>query len=381
MDSSKKALIQSVLAFCLGAALCIIVMNFLTPKTAKDSSSETNRVIETTKTTQQVTPEKKTAPAKPITKEQTKITSTTKAVSSEKTTQIASVTLPAGPIEQPPAAIRGSMKQVDYEIPSKFSCWMSSGTPIKGVLICIHGFGLYSEAFQALADRVCPKGYVAYSVDARGFGRYIKKDRTADFEGSVTDVAQLIQLVHKTYPGKPIILIGESMGGAIAIQAGSQHQNEIAGIIASAPGDVRYKQVKMDLKVGPKLLLSPNKKRDWGDELMEMATSNPKLIAKWQADPLVRQKLAPKELLGFQKFMGNTSDFAKQIHTTPILFLHGGHDKLTKVKGTIELYNDVPSSKKDLFILGQKDHVMLEEGQFDDTTIRLLETWLANAPR
>ncbi len=114
---------------------------------------------------------------------------------------------------------------------------------------------------------------------------------------------------------------------------------------------------------------------------MEMATSNPKLIAKWQADPLVRQKLAPKELLGFQKFMGNTSDFAKQIHTTPILFLHGGHDKLTKVKGTIELYNDVPSSKKDLFILGQKDHVMLEEGQFDDTTIRLLETWLANAPR
>ncbi len=266
MDSSKKALTQSVLAFCLGVLLCVIAMNVLTPKTVKDSSSETNQVIETTKTKQQVTPGHKTVPVEPITKEETKTTSTTTAVTSEKTTQIASATLPAGPIEQaPPAAIRGSIKQIDYEIPSKFSCWMSSGTPIKGVLICIHGFGLYSEAFQALADRVCPKGYVAYSVDARGFGRYIKKDRTADFEGSVTDVAQLIQLAHKTYPGKPIILIGESMGGAIAIQAGSQHQNEIAGIIASAPGDFRYKQVKMDLKVGPKLLLSPNKKRDWGD--------------------------------------------------------------------------------------------------------------------
>ncbi len=77
--------------------------------------------------------------------------------------------------------------------------------------------------------------------------------------------------------------------------------------------------------------------------------------------------------------MGKTGSSAKQIVSLPVLFLHGGDDELMKRKGTVELFNDVPSSRKDLFILGQREHVMLEEGQFDDKTIRLVETWLGNS--
>lgn len=376
MDLSKKALIQSVLSFFIGVIICAVFANFYFSKEPKQSTVETKKVTVITKTqtaegTQGTTAEKTTQPESPRDKPTEVI--------SEKTTQVAT-TVPVGPTESPPKAFQGSIKQVDYEVPSRFSSWIATGVPVKGVIICAHGFGLYSEAFEALAKRVCPKGYPTYSIDARGFGHNMKADNTMDFDGTVEDVGQLIKLMRSTYPGKPIVLLGESMGGAMVIKAGALHQNEIAGIVASAPGDSRYKQMKMDFKVGPKLLLGAKKEREWGDQLMEMATSNPVLIEKWRLDPLVRQKMAASDLLKFQSFMGKTTDSAKQIQSIPILFLHGGHDKLMKVKGTVELFNDVPSTRKDLFILGQRDHVMLEEGQFDDKTIRLLETWLANVP-
>lgn len=379
MDLSKKALIQSVLAFFVGVIICAIFASIFFQRQSKQITVETDKVTVITKT--EKGGELNTVPQNPFTPK-VRTDKNIKAIS-KNPTQLATTTIPIGPSEsvtEIPKAFKGSIKQVNYDIPSKFSCWIASGVPVKGVLICVHGFGLYSKAFEALAKRVCPKGYPTYSIDARGFGRNMKTDNTMDFNGSVDDVGQLIKLLRSTYPNKPIVLVGESMGGAMVIKAGALHQNELAGIVASAPGDIRYKQTKMDLKVGPKLLLSPNKERAWGDELMEMATSNPILIEKWQKDPLIRQKMAASDLVKFQSFMGKTSDSAKQIHSMPILFLHGGHDKLMKVKGTVELFNDVPSTRKDLFILGQRDHVMLEEGQFDDKTIRLLETWLANVP-
>jgi alpha-beta hydrolase superfamily lysophospholipase len=378
MDLSKKALIQSVLAFFIGVIVCALFAGSFLQKPTKQSSIETDKVTIITKTQTVEGTQQTTAPKNP---DGTKVHSNKSTeVIAEKTTPAATTAIPIGPVEKPPAAFQGSIKRVDYDVPSRFSSWSASGAPVKGVIICAHGFGLYSEAFAALAKRVCPKGYPTYSIDARGFGRNMKSDDTMDFDGTVEDIGQLIKLMRSTYPNKPIVLLGESMGGAMVIKAGALHENEIAGIVASAPGDSRYKQTKMDLKVGPKLLLAPKKEREWGDELMEMATSNPMLIEKWRVDPLVRQKMAAADLLKFQSFMGKTNDSAKKIHSIPILFIHGGHDKLMKVKGTVELFNDVPSTKKDLFILGQRDHVMLEEGQFDDKTIRLLETWLANVP-
>ena len=378
MDAGKKSQIQTGLAFLIGMTLGAGALYLHHESKVQTIKTDT----ETTVT--KLVPEKQGQPAQVTTaqrdgQDKQPINTT----QSAKPTTIALVpAVPIGPSEpalSPPMALESSVKQLDYDKPAYFSSWISSSAPAKAVLICVHGFGLYSEAFEDLGRRLCRKGYPTFSVDARGFGRYLKIDKTLDFDGSVSDIGLLIKLIKAKYPNVPIVLIGESMGGAIVIQSGALYQKDISGIIASAPGDVRYKQGKMDLKVAPRLLLRPNKRREWGDELLQMATSNSKLWDKWKNDPLVRLELAPKELLKFQSFMGKTGSSAKQIVSLPVLFLHGGDDELMKRKGTVELFNDVPSSRKDLFILGQREHVMLEEGQFDDKTIRLVETWLGNS--
>lgn len=378
MDAGKKSQIQTGLAFLIGMTLGAGALYLHHESKVKTIKTD----IETTVT--KIVPDKQgqfgqVTTAQGDSQSKKPLNST----QSGKPTAIALVpAVPIGrsePALSPPIALESSVKQLDYDKPSYFSSWISTGAPAKAVLICVHGFGLYSEAFEDLGRRLCRKGYPTFSVDARGFGHYIKTNKTLDFDASVSDIGQLIKLIKAKYPNVPIVLIGESMGGAIAIQSGALYQKDISGIIASAPGDVRYKQGKMDLKVAPRLLLRPNKRVEWGDELLQMATSNSRLWHKWKNDPLVRLELAPKELLKFQSFMGKTGSSAKQIVSLPVLFLHGGDDELMKRKGTVELFNDVPSSRKDLFILGQREHVMLEEGQFDDKTIRLVETWLGNS--
>ena|GEM_PF-5923839 len=381
MDTSKKALMQSVLAFFIGVILCAVaILAYMHNAQHKEIVSVVTKEVvvagkSTTGSNSTIATPEATRIAKPP---ESHIEG--KRPSTYSPQQIAVNPIPTGPIEPVPQASSTSAKQTDYSEPAYFSSWISAqNVPVNAVLICVHGFGLYSEAFEDLGRRLCRKGFPTYSMDARGFGRYMKTDKTLDFEGTVKDVGEIIKVVKSKYPRVPIVLIGESMGGATVIHAGAQYQNDIAGIIASAPGDIRYRQGKMDLKVGTKLLLHPNKRVEWGDDLLHMATSNTKLWDKWHADPLVRMKLAPKELIQFDSFMGKTGDAAKKITTVPMLFLHGGDDELMKVKGTVELFQDVPSTRKDLFILGQREHVMLEEGQFDDKTIRLIETWLSNS--
>lgn len=382
MDTSKKALMQSVLAFFIGVVFCAIaILTYLHGTQPKETPATKGIVATEIQTTLPGADRTASEPGQSGNPRASKTYAQKPITAPTTPKQISLLPSPTGPTESTPqAASPSSAKQTDYSEPAYFSSWISShNVPVNAVLICVHGFGLYSEAFEDLGRRLCRKGFPTYSMDARGFGRYLKTDQTLDFDGTVEDVGKLVKLVRAKYPRAPIVLIGESMGGAMVLQAGALYQNDIAGIIASAPGDVRYKQGKMDLKVGSKLLLHPKKRVEWGDEFLHMATSNSHLWSKWHADPLVRLKLAPSELLKFNSFMGKTGQSAKKIQSLPVLFLHGGDDELMKVKGTIELFHDVPSTRKDLFILGRNEHVMLEEGQFDDETIRLIETWLSNS--
>lgn len=283
------------------------------------------------------------------------------------------------PKKTPVKVIQHSVKQIDYDKPGYFSYWAAPGVKDKAALLCVHGLGLYSGAFKALGQRLAQRGYPTYSMDVRGFGRYMKTDKTLDFQRSLIDLGEIIKVIRVAHRNVPIVLIGESMGGAIVIQAGALYQKDIAGIIASAPGDLRFKAGKMNVEVGLKLMTRPTKRVDWGDELLSMATSNTKLQEQWRKDPLVRLKMAPTELLKFDSFMGKTMNKSETILSVPMLFLHGGDYELMRVKGTIELFNEIPSTRKDLFILGQREHMMLEEGQFDEKTILLVETWLASS--
>lgn len=221
-------------------------------------------------------------------------------------------------------------------------------------------------------------GIGVYAVDVRGFGQWINKreGNEIDFEACLLDIEGALKNLHKAYPGVPVYLVGESMGGAIALRATSRYPDLVNGLISSVPSSERYANLSATLKIGVKYLEDKDKPVDVTPVIVERATQNPKLQQKMAAEKTNRMEITPKELKAFNTFMKGNYDAAALIEKTPVLMLAGFKDKLVKPEGTIELFNAVTNTEKMLFVVGDGEHLLLEENQLTDQLTQLLLVWI-----
>jgi len=258
--------------------------------------------------------------------------------------------------------------------------WADRSVPPKAVMLCVHGLGLHKGTFEALGKRLSKDGIVAYALDIRGFGEWMHGERRAviDFPRSLNDIKQALEEIHKSYPNLPVIILGESMGGAIALHATAMYPDLIAGLVSSVPAGDRFGQTESELKVGFHALLSGfNKEMKVGQSVVEQATQKEDLRSAWEGDPLARMELSPKELMEFQSFMNKNFASAQAISSVPVLFIQGMNDKLVRPAGTWKLYDSLSTPSRELVFSKSAEHLIFEEGQFRDEDISFVENWLA----
>ena len=106
----------------------------------------------------------------------------------------------------------------------------------RAVILALHGFNDYSRAFQASGLAWAKTGIATYAYDQRGFGDHEQAGLWAGHERMAADARTAAAVIAARHPGVPLYLLGESMGGAVAIvaQAGAPIP-EVAGTILSAP--------------------------------------------------------------------------------------------------------------------------------------------------
>lgn len=254
--------------------------------------------------------------------------------------------------------------------------WIPRNKP-QQVLLCVHGLGFSSESFAEFGRAMAGRGCAVYALDVRGFGQWINRPNDkVDFEASMTDVEAALRSLHKSYPGTPVFLIGESMGGGIAMQATSRNPTLVQGLICSVPSSDRFAKFSSELIVGTRYLRNKNKPIDMSAEVVDRTTSNVKLRKQWSNDSANRMKLSAKELKQFSDFMKGNEDAAVLIDKTPTLMLAGFKDKLVKPEGTVDLFNALSSQDKLLMVVGDGEHLLLEENQMSDQLEQLVFDWI-----
>jgi len=285
-------------------------------------------------------------------------------------------TVPVSAVPSKLSAARSAQKRkADIALP--YRSWVCSGTP-KVVLLCVHGLGFSSQAFETFGKQMSQCGYAVYAVDVRGFGAFKNmagKDQV-DFESCVFDVQQALIALHKSYPKTPAFLLGESMGGAMALRVASRFPLLVDGLISAVPSNDRFAKLSTALKVGTKLLKGGNKKIDVGPMIVNRATADPELQKKWLEDPSNRMMLTAKELKQFEDFMKENHDSAALIERPPVLLMAGFKDKLVRPEGTIDIFNELSTQDKLLVVVGDGEHLLFEENQMTGEVKWILNGWI-----
>lgn len=255
--------------------------------------------------------------------------------------------------------------------------WKADGTP-KAVVLTLHELGLHAGAFENFGARSAKKGITVYSMDLRGFGAWRQKDpkQKMDHDDILSDVKAALEGLHKEYPNTPVFLLGEAMGGATALRAAKEFPTLTQGIISSAPGGAHFKTLTNYLTVCHRMFKGPNKRFDYGKELVAMGTPKTSLREAYEKDPLVRLDLTPKELMDCQFLMYKTKGMARKIKTQPVLIVQGEQDKMTKPSSAESIAEKLKTKDKKLMMVSNGDHYVFEDVQVDDKVMNDTLGWI-----
>jgi len=258
--------------------------------------------------------------------------------------------------------------------------WTDPRVQQKALMLCVHGLGLHHRAFQSFAERIIGQGFTVVSFDVRGFGAFMqaKGHDHLDMDACVDDLISVIGLIKRDYPGKPVFLLGESMGGALALRIAAEQPDIINGLVCSVPSAERHAETGTKLKVGFKLLTWSKKPVNLVHTVVDksVATNDRRERQEWLEDPSARFKLSARELVQFDHFMKQNKSYAEKICHTPVLLFQGTSDRLVKEEGTQNLFKALTTKDKALVLLGNQEHLIFEANPYkDDVTLGIIG-WL-----
>jgi len=235
--------------------------------------------------------------------------------------------------------------------------WLPSG-PVKAVVLALHGFGDYSHAFEMPAKTWAERGIATFAYDQRGFGAAPGRGRWAGAGRLAVDAIVATRILRQAYPGRPLYLLGESMGGAVAILAGGGAMRglladpdaapsaDIDGLVLSAPAV--WGRTTMDL--GPRLALFvaarlfPEMSMT-GQGLGIRASDNLEMLRALSRDPMTLKGARVDTIYGLVDLMDDALAAAPAIER-PLLLLYGAHDQVIPRRPMEEFVAHLPTQPK-----------------------------------
>ncbi|GAB5488338.1 MAG: monoacylglycerol lipase [Parasphingorhabdus sp.] len=243
--------------------------------------------------------------------------------------------------------------------------WLPDGAP-KAVIVLVHGYDEHSGRYAYFADHCTARGYAVHAIDHWGHG---KSDGTngfvPDFSVYHDGVDALIAQLPEAHAKLPKILIGHSLGGLIAATYLLKHQSNFAASVLSGPAIKAADEPSAFLRFISRLLSKILPKMGVIALDASGVSRDPKVIADYEADPLVSgTKISARLGHEMMKQMDLVQSAASKI-TLPLLMLHGQSDSLTAVEGSQFLNDNVGSSEKQLIIYPDLYHEIFNEPEKD----------------
>jgi acylglycerol lipase len=223
--------------------------------------------------------------------------------------------------------------------------WLPQGDP-RAVVVALHGFADYSASFDKPATWWATQGVATFAYDQRGFGGAPHAYHWAGIAAMASDARQVIDSIRKRYPGKRLILLGESMGGALAIVTTTgQHPANVDGVVLVSPatwehdlmGSIERSALWIMERTAPGLFLeAPRGLNIW-------PSNNIPMLRAMAGDSLVQRGARVDTTAGLMDLMDAAGDDVKRIRL-PTLVLFGAQEQVLPHEAVTAFMKNLPPS-------------------------------------
>ncbi len=222
-----------------------------------------------------------------------------------------------------------------------------------GAVLFVHGAGGGAWQWEEVA-RLLSDGYRVAAIDLSGHGKAPKKPEEHTLETYIGDVLEAI----RELGGGPVALCGHSMGGAVAMQTCFDHPEAVGALILANTG--------ARLRVLPSLF----------DALAVDYPAAVKMMSLFAFGPDAPQKLLDEyaahlletdpEIVTRDFRICDAFDAMSRIGEIrcPALIIACENDRLTPVKYSAWLHNNIPGSRLRVFPARGHSAMMEEPGEF-----------------
>jgi alpha-beta hydrolase superfamily lysophospholipase len=143
--------------------------------------------------------------------------------------------------EPPPQVASGSTESVRLQTSDgeEIGGWFVRGDRRKGCVLLLHGIGASRREMLPVMQWLAEAGYSVLAVSFRAHGD--STGNVIDIGWSARhDVVAAVKFLRRQCPGRPVYVVGRSMGAAAAIFAAKELQGDVAGYFFEQP----YKDLK-----------------------------------------------------------------------------------------------------------------------------------------
>ncbi len=212
------------------------------------------------------------------------------------------------------------------------------------VVIALHGVNDHAGRFSQPAKTWSLRGLTVYAYDQRGFGEGAEETLWPGSEALINDLVDFSELVAERHPDLPIVLLGESMGGAIVLSAmgGDDLPPQVERAVLVAPA-VRGRRALGPVLTGGLWLLAhlmPAYEPSTEAETADLSTDET-LTKSILNDPGYRKTIRIDSVYGLVDLMDKAVEAAPQLDR-PVLVFYGGEDKLLPVSSMRQALSEMP---------------------------------------
>ena len=226
--------------------------------------------------------------------------------------------------------------------------WLPAEPP-NAVILALHGFDDSRDQWTLDAATFTGTGIALYAPDQRGFGDTASRGSWPGVAALVNDADSMVRTLIARYPGTPVYLMGESMGGAVALDlAARPDQPPVAGTIMLSPAV--WGRPEQGLVLASALWVAngivPGYRITAGDvPVRVMASDNREALIALAKDPLTLRSTKVSTLAGLVDLMDSAQAAAPHV-SGPSFLAYGGHDELVPADAMAVAWAHLPPTTR-----------------------------------